>query len=279
MPTFDEGVYFNLSEVEYRAADGVSQSELKEFGNSATPLHFLARKPRPQTSDMAFGSVAHCAILQPELLESSFYLQPDTYATEVKGKPVNKKWHAGADICREWIQSHSDKPIMTTEEMVRVNKIAERIRYIPELKSALEGGQKEVSFFKLDPETGLMLKCRCDLVATDTSGITWIFDLKKVQSGCANHSEFSKSAADYGYFIQGSFYKEVTGAAKFVFAAFDDSEPFDACLFEPDSDSLNFGYRKWRRLLNEYARCKKEDIWPGYNSGIQTLTAPKWMKE
>lgn len=275
----DEGIYPNVPESVYRAHEGISQSELKEFGNAATPLHFKALKPKEATPDMEFGTVCHAAILTPELFDQSYHLQPEEYEAEVKGKKVMKPWHNGADACKEWVKSHSDRPIMTVEKIERVKKIAERIRYIPEVKAALENGMKEVAHLKLDPETGLMMKCRADLMATDQAGLTWIFDFKKVQSGGATHAEFSKSAADYGYFIQAHYYLTVTGASKFVFVPFDDSEPFDACLFEPDRDSLILGYRKWRRLLNDYARCKREDIWPGYPSSIQTLTAPKWMKE
>ena len=126
--------------------------------------------------------------------------------------------------------------------MVRVNKIADRIRFIPEISAALKSGQKEVSFLKRDPETGLMVKCRADLVAVDASGLTWIFDFKKVQSGEASERAFQKSCADYGYFIQASYYLNITGASRFVFVAFDDDEPFDACMYEPDNDALAAGY-------------------------------------
>jgi len=274
----EEGVYPGVSEEIYRASPGISQSELKAFGEEATPLHFKSRKPKEATEDMEFGTVCHAAILQPELLHLAYYLQPKEYVAEVKGKMVNKPWHGGAEVCKEWVKTHSDRPVMTEEQMVRVNKIAERIRYIPEFRGALDIGQREVAFMKRDPETGLMLKCRCDLVAVDTSGITWIFDLKKVQRGCATHSEFSQSSGNYGYFIQASFYKFVTGATRFIFVPFDDSDPFDACLFEPDAESLEIGFKQWRKLLTSYAQCLKEDLYPGYPSGIQSLSVPKWLK-
>jgi len=273
-----EGVYTDIPEEIYRAAPGVSQSELKEFGDAATPLHYKTREPKEVSEDMEFGTVCHAAVLQPERLASSYFLKPTEYEAEERGKMVLKKWNGNATACKEWMEDHKSRPVMTMEKLERVHKIAERIRYIPEFKGALDIGQREVAFMKRDPVTGLMLKCRVDLMAMDVNDTTWVFDLKKVQRGCATHEEFSKSAGNYGYFIQASFYKFVTGATKFVFVAFDDSDPYDACMFEPDAESLEIGTQQWRKLLTSYAQCVKEDLWPGYPSGLQPLSVPKWMK-
>lgn len=276
-----EGEYVGIPESEYRKSEGVSQSELKEFGNAASPLHYRSQKPKEATSDMEFGSVCHFAILQPELLSSSIYLRPETYPAKDKktGAVEQKDWHGASDWCKDWIENHSDKPVLKTQDLERVQKIARRIHYIPEVASALKNGQKEVCHVKRDMETGLLLKCRVDLQAVDKEGKIWLFDFKKVQSGCATEREFGKACMDYGYFIQASYYLNITGADRFVFVPFDDDEPFDARLFEPGPDELNYGYRKWRSLLDAYAKCKKEDLWPGYPSGIKTLNGPKWMGE
>lgn len=282
-PNYDliqEGSYSNVPEPIYRAADAVSQSELKEFGNAASPLHFKARKPKEPTPDMEFGVVSHTAILQPELLASSYYERPDEYLHKEKnGEVTKKKWNGNADVCKKWLEERTDLPILTSEKVKAVTKIAERIRFIPEVSAALKTGQKELSHIKRDLETGLLLKCRVDLQAVDADGKIWIFDFKKVQSGCATEREFAKSCANYGYFIQASYYLNITGADRFIFVPFDDDEPYDACLFEPGPDELSLGYRQWRKLLNDYAKCKKEDLWPGYPSGIRNLNMPKWMEE
>lgn len=275
-----EGSYSNVPEPEYRAADAVSQSELKEFGNAATPLHFKSKKPKEATPDMEFGTVCHTAILQPEFLSSSFYEKPEQYLHEdKKGGSTWKSWNGNAEVCKDWLSTHSDKPILTSEKVKSVHKIAERIRFIPEVSAALKAGQKELTHIKRDLETGLLLKCRVDLQCVDADGKIWIFDFKKVQSGCATEKEFADSCANYGYFIQASYYLNITGADRFIFVPFDDAEPFDACLFEPGSDELALGYRQWRKLLNDYAKCKKEDLWPGYPTGIRNLNMPKWMEK
>jgi hypothetical protein len=273
-----EGIYYDLPESVYRADEAVSQSLLKEFGESATPLHFKTRDPKEPTEDMEFGTVMHAAILTPELLHSVYYERPDTYPAEVKGKKVEKKWNGNADWCREWIEKHSDRIILTKDKAARIAPIRERVLQIPEFAAALEVGKTEVAHFRFSREFGLMLKCRVDLEATDSGGETWLFDLKKVQSGCAIERDFRKQAYNLGYDIQAASYLEITGANHFVFVVFDDDKPFDAIMWKPDSEFINHGKERWRSLLARYSACVREDKWPGYAPGFNVLSLPEFVK-
>jgi len=142
----------------------------------------------------------------------------------------------------------------------------------------LKTGQTEVSFFKRDEETSLMLKCRCDLVANTADGSTWIFDPKKVQTGEATKEAFEKQAWNLGYMVQHASYLSITGASRFIFVPFDDDTPFDACQWEPDADLFRRGYEEWRRLLLAYSKCVKENYWPGYHQNINKMEAPSFVK-
>jgi len=275
---FEEGVHFNIPEAEYRSADGVSQSLLKEFGNAATPKHFQVREPRVATADMELGTVVHAAILTPEKFAESYHLQPLEYPAVVKGKDVMKPWHGGSDWCTEWLLEHSDRPVMTRKKLEKIPKIKASLESLQPFGAALKHGRTEVAFFKRDGETGLMLKCRVDLIATDAEGYSFIFDLKKVGSGCATGPEFSKQAWNLGYHIQASFYLEVTGASRFVFVPFDDDKPFCCCQWETSPTMLDEGRKAWRNLLNTYAKCVRDNDWPGYHTGIEMLHPPSFVK-
>jgi len=280
--TFDpnnptEGIYPDLPEKVYREARAISQSEVKAFDEAATPLHFKAAKPREATADMEFGSVVHAAILTPEILHMAYYLRPQEYpAKDKKGVETMKLWHGGSDWCKEWTAKHQDRPVMTSEQIAKLPKIIQSMKALPEFGSALESGQTEVAFFKRDPETGLMLKCRVDLIASADDGTTWLFDPKKVQSGCATAAEFGKSADNYGYDIQAASYKFITGASRFIFVPFDDDEPFDCCQWEPDNEMLRIGYDRWRRMLLRYKACLDSGEWPGYPKGLRKLSLPDY---
>jgi hypothetical protein len=284
-----EGVWLNLPAEVYHRAPGVSQSTLKEFGEYASPLHYKARKKKVATADMEFGTICHTAVLEPGNLDKAYYIQPEKYPAVIKGKKgepdstIAKDWHNGADWCKDWVREHDDRPIIDKEREADIPIIVKRVSALPEFGSALKHGQREVSFFKLDEATGLLLKCRVDVWAVqsdgDYDGVKWIFDLKKVQSGGASREEFSRSIADFGYHIQAASYMHITGAAHFVFVPFDDAEPFDACQWEIEQADLDAGAFEYRRLLNEFAVCLKSDLWTGYRGGIDKIGLPAYAKK
>ena len=41
-------------------------------------------------------------------------------------------------------------------------------------------------------------------------------------------------------------------------------------------DYRALGLSRWRRAVNLWARCLREDRWPGYTEGITTIAAPEW---
>ncbi|MGN6644749.1 MAG: hypothetical protein ACTHKU_17300, partial [Verrucomicrobiota bacterium] len=88
-----EGAWLNLPAETYHAAPGVSQSFLKEFDAAATPLHFTVRKRKTATAYMEFGTICHCAVLEPDKLKDAYYIQPETYPAKVKDATVQKPWH------------------------------------------------------------------------------------------------------------------------------------------------------------------------------------------
>jgi exodeoxyribonuclease VIII len=271
-----EGVWLDLPAEVYHKAPGVSQSRLKEFDEHATPLHYKNRKPKLPTPDMEFGTICHTAVLEPDNMPRAYYLQPETYPDE-KGKL--KPWHGGSTWCKNWLATHADRPVIDKEAELRIAQAAKRVIALPEFGAALRAGQREVSCFKKDAATGLLCKCRLDCMATTEDGVTWIFDMKKVQSGEADHDNFQKTALDRGYHIQAASYLQLTGASRFVFVPFDDDVPFDAAQWELDEDVLKLGAVEYRRILNAFAECVYNDEWPGYAPGIAKIVLPRWAKK
>lgn len=271
-----EGVWYDLTSEVYHKAQGISQSRLKEFDEFATPLHYLARRPKSPTEDMEFGTICHTAILEPELLPRAYHLRPETYPADgKKGETVQKPWNGNSNWCDAWLQAHADRPVIRKPAEDKISRIVARVNRLPEFSTALKYGRREVSHFKIDHHTGLLCKCRVDVLAKEQGeGETWIFDLKKVQSGCADFESFRDDALDRGYHIQAASYLRITGAQHFVFVPFDDDEPFDACQWEPDEEFLRLGLVEYRRILNAFAECVKADSWPGYAQGIHPLTLP-----
>ncbi len=266
----------NLPEKDYRAHKAISQSVLKSFGESATPLHFKATPEKQATPDMEFGSAAHCAILEPHLYHQKVVTRPAEYPDD---KGNLKPWNGNSTWCITWLNNAKAKGliVLSRDQASKIPKIVERLNKIELVREALKHGQKEVSWFAQDDETGLELKCRTDLVAMDSKQAQWLLDLKKSRVGFANAKDFGEEVQNRGYDIQAASYLAISGASKFIFVVFDDDAPFDASLIELTDRELELGYRKWRKLLTDYAQCVKSGDWPGYPQGIQKSQPPKWI--
>lgn len=262
---------------DYHALPYASQSLLKEFADQPTPAHFKARKPKEPTDAMQFGTVLHSIIIEAANA-AAYHLRPDEYPDAKKDgdKPVMKPWHGGASWCKDWLKRHSDRPVITSEEQTSLLDMRESALALPVFAGLIEIGTPEISWFKRDAETGLVLKGRTDLIATDAAEVTWICDLKKVRRGGASESEFAKTCVDFGYHIQAAFYLDLTGASRFVFCAVEDEPPYAANLIELDAEAVALGRSAYRRALQAYAACVASGDWPGYAPGIKRVNLPAW---
>lgn len=267
---------FGLHDHEYRSMEGISQSLLKEFAAEKTPAHFKTREPFKGTKDTEFGTVLHVAVLEPERLPSAYHLQPDTYEAKTKAGTETRQWHGGAEFCKEWIKTHSDRAVLDSEAAAKISPMVESIKSQSQFSALLENGQREVSWFKRDAETGLVVKCRTDVIATDSNNITIIGDIKKTRRGFASEEDVQKTVVDFGYHIQAASYMAITGASRFIFCFVEDEPPFASNLVELDFEAIAIGLSEWRDILSRYAECVKSNSWPSYKPGIKVVGLPTW---
>jgi hypothetical protein len=272
-----EGLWRGVDAELYHSAPGISQSTLKAFMAAGSPKHFKALPPKVVTEDMEFGTLVHGAVLEPEKFDTLYYVRPDTYPSEAKGVITHKKWTGQAAYCKEWLAQHSDRIVIMATELEGVRNIQQTLTNHPFFGAALKDGEREISHFKRDEETGMLLKARTDLLTADMrTNLTVILDLKKVRSGFGNREDFGKQALDLGYHMQDASYLNVTGASRFIFVCFDDDAPYDVALHEMKPNFRALGHKEWRHQLKRFAECVKENEWPGYGLEITDLDMPGW---
>ena len=162
-------------------------------------------------------------------------------------------------------------------------------------RAILEGKDTfiEMSGFWQDPETGIWLKIRPDLIATNK--IIW--DLKKFGS----HKPFSWQAVDLHYDLQAYMMRKgvsiLTGVEheKVGFIVFHSKPPYPIEVLvcgkgtsdsEPeegvgvfDTGFLDSGREKFDTAMATLSSCLKTDEWPGMPDEVQLLYPPKWRVE
>lgn len=257
-----EGIHPNVPEAEYRAAEGVSQSDAKEM--LISPAHYYARVtgPRPEpTEAQKIGTLTHAAVLENKC---QWVVEPDGFGGRTKD---GKAWKAQQKF-----------PVIKPELALNLKGMRDSVLRHPVAKSILEAqGQNEVSCFKKDEETGLLLKGRADRVTVDANGYTVVADLKTVQRGEGDTASFSKAIFNWGYAFQAYWYSKLLfGATFFVFIVVEKEPPYAVACYALDNEAMAFGGRRVREVLTKIKECHDKNEWPAYGSGMTTIGLPEW---
>lgn len=299
-----EGVYYDLPSDVYHKAPGVSQSTLKAFDEAGSPLHYKKVPRKPSSADQAFGTLTHAAVLEPQSFPNLFHVQPVKYEVEVMKCPncgkvsdsakcrkcntdrvkstIEKEWSGNAEWCHDWLEEHKGRLVIDNDTHYRVKAAADALIHNTGIFSkalASKHARREVSYFKRDEETGLLLKGRVDLEVTDQNGHLILFDPKKVEVGGGSEEAFQKQVANWGYHIQHACYMAITGAAEMYFVPFDDDFPFQANIWSLRPEWRELGGLEYRRILRAFAKCHKADVWPGYHQDGRELPMPGYLKK
>lgn len=154
------GIYLGLSNEEYHADPAVGSSGIKMLIERPYRFWYERNKPprpalkkRPNTKESIakkFGTAYHTLILEPELFDYKIKFG------------INESSIAGTLGEGEWL---------------RMQEMQRRLFSRPRRAQLLMEGLSEVSFFWLDPETGIMCKVRFDKFAP-----AWVVDLKTTRS-------------------------------------------------------------------------------------------------
>lgn len=245
---------------------GLSKSSLDLIHKSIN--HWLAGK-RYETTSMAFGTAVHAAVLEPERWPRDF----------VKGPPArrgSKAWleaeaeaaGAGLSLLEEDVWENVDRAWRAVYEHQAANRIL------------LEGGGlAEGSVFVEDPDTGLLLKCRPDLLFKEKR---LAVDLKTTKD--SSPQSFARSCGTFRYDVQEAFYTDCLhnlfdGEWDFLFIAVENQEPFNVSVFQLDESDREYGrdeYRKDLKKLVDY--YEKGGIPLGYSDGVNLIQIPGYMR-
>jgi len=261
---YTEGTFFDLDEATYRAAPGVNISALKD---AHTPAHYRAARDAAQpdgpTPAQIFGRACHAFALEGR---TAFVTRPDGLSFTTK---EGKAWRDAQSL-----------PILTLSEAESIESMRVSLDNHPIARSVLRsGGQVEVSCFKRDAATGLLLKGRADYLTADINGLTTIVDLKTCGFGDASENAFAREVAKWSYHRQAAFYLDLFGATFFLFIAAEKESPYALNCFHLDAESVAQGRAENARALASIAQAEADGAWPAYPETLHTLTLPKWAKD
>lgn len=259
-------IIHGMSNDDYHASPGISKSGLDDLDPPARyyALHLDPKRPaRTQTAAQRVGTLAHCAILEPEEFAKRYAVGPDC-------SRATKAW-------KEWeLALAPGIEAIKPDEAATAWSQREAVLKLPGMKEILSAGVAEASAFWEDPYTGVLCRCRPDFAAD--CGV--LLDVKTV--GNSSPSDFRLQAARMRYDVQDAFYTEGYGIAsgspvsQFLFLTVETSYPYFAAVHELRPESKAAGAEKARAALTIYAECLQANTWPDYGSEIHQIQLPAW---
>lgn len=237
----------------YLEMPAISASALKAFAKCPA----LSQVAREETAALSLGQLVHCAILEPDALESRFL------ATDVDRRGT-KAWAAAEEAAagRELVKQADMETALYMRDSVWSN---------PTAAALLTGAHTEQSVFWNHAGTGQPCKARSDAVNLELRAL---IDVKTTVD--ASPREFARQFVRYGYGLQDVHYRQGFSAdtfapEAFVFLAVEKSPPYLVALYELTADQLAVYQERHDSLMDRYSECLKTGLFPGYDPMIQPL--------
>lgn len=272
---------------DYRGWDAVANSDLSNMMRSPAYCQYHMTHPSESTKAQAFGTAAHCIVLEPEEFDKRYTLDFAPSETRIadKGDDMTKAW-AGWRNTTEY----KDEVRRLKEHGVEVLKQSEfdSLRWMRDNVAKTEIGQQlakvsdgtELSILVEDEEFGVRRKIRPDMVCM-AAGM--IVDLKKVRAGGGKPWAFSKACETYGYYRAAAYYldsyallPDVAPCEHFVFLTIEEDAPHEVRPYVLDADSVELGRAHYHDLIISYVDYREQGYWPGGHENIEEIRIPEY---
>ena len=293
LPDYPSGtVIHNHPEWKYRAAPGLSSTALKCFANQSPrhyQYHFLGDpQPRTPSDAMVLGSLVHCMVLEPDKVKDRYlhdsegmmrtlddfkqYCREQGLAVTGKRDELMQRVleHDPQAPVFDVICQNTHKTLVKQSIWEAAERMCDSVRHCRDAQLLLSHGDAEVSVWREDEDTGLLCKCRADLLRNDRI----VVDLKT--AACASPAGFARAIAQHGYDLQDQHYCNVLDTDLMLFIVVESEPPYLCQVYELDDYSRSVTYRRYRHCLDQMAECIENKAWPGYSDMAETLSLPGW---
>ena len=99
----------------------------------------------------------------------------------------------------------------------------------------------------------------------------------------ASPAGFARTAWNMEMFFQAAFYSDgfqhhfgTKQPPVFAWLAQERDAPYATAFYAAPGDFVEYGRRRYRRLLQLFAGCLQSGQWPGYATNVQDLALPGW---
>ena len=260
---------------EYLKRPELSRSQL--FTMNTSPWHFLRqfKAPKETTRPMIFGRAFNSLVIEPDLFEAQFAVdptppRPDVDGRTKAGKAAVAEW---AGECAEMLKPLEGKEILTREEFAMLTQMADEIREQPQFAAAMRFEPRiEASIIWQDVSSEIECRVRPDIWTRDSN---LLLDLKTIDE--ATPYRIRQSVMRYGYDLQDAMYcrgvEYATGELPppMIFLFAEKQEPYKTVPYVIGDASREKAFALYDKLMGQVEECSLAGEWPRYPEGIQTV--------
>jgi hypothetical protein len=242
----------------YDGIQALNYSGAKELLKSPAHYQSYLNQEREETKALRMGSLIHCAVLQPELLNEKFVTAPECDRRTKDGKETYAAFQS------------SLKPgmtVVTAEESAECHLTASHAKFALQ-RLGVEFDQTEMMF--TTDYNGVQLKCAIDGVAGD-----YLWDLKTTED--ASPAGILKSIRAYRYNLQAYFYRLCFETAferrmlGFRFLFVEKTPPYATAVVEIGPELMSYAVSDFEKALQTYRECTTLGEWPAYGDEVQVI--------
>lgn len=252
----------------YYGEQGLEEDELEPDDVEEEAEHFRV------------GKMVHMAILENEKFKELYVVQPEFWGYTQKGERTNNPnckevkeqkaaWEAmlpvGAKVC-------------TQAELDMITGMARAIMRHPEAPNLIKDCAREVAGYYRDPETGILIRFKPDLLKFNGSAMT---DFKTAKS--SDEVFFGSQAFNHRHDIQMFTYAEgalkINGKRPEIITSLvtEKKAPFEPAVFYWTPEDLVQAEVDYRAALRKLRKCIDEDRWPYRQERIGRIRTPQWF--
>lgn len=268
MIPIDDGLYPDIPDEVYHSDKGSLSSSGARTLLFQSPAEFFYEREhgRPPKVEYDEGHAAHLYVLGKGA--EVVVVEADSWKT-VAARTARDEAYAAGKV-----------PLLPGQDAM-AREMAKVALDHPIAGALLAEGEAELSGWWTDAETGARLRLRMDFI-TELGGRPVVVDYKT--SAKSGARAFSKSAADFGYYMQHPFYTEglralgIADDPAFIFITQRKTPPYRITVAQLDADSADIGHDLNRAAIRLYAECTESGHWPDYSDQIHTVSIPSYTR-
>ena len=281
-----DGFFFGeMNNKDYQNSPGVSSTDLRRFFKQGAFAYRQGKQyPMPRKAALEYGDMVHKVLLEGWDVLSDFKFMEGLREKSPKATRNN----AGYKEYKKTLLEKRKTYLVDRETYLAIKGWVECCKHDKNIKELFaKENLKEYALFSIDKTTGLVLKCKPDILGFGEKG-TYIADIKTMTGAMGN--TWSKSVEKLGYNIQAVHYMETFNQAEgltesqkacvFPFLCFSKERPYSVGLKTLCTEHLLIGEGIWRETLQKIRGSYRSNQWGNIlNEEIEESGITMWYAQ